>query len=94
MYELAIALIVCSMSLTESVSVFAFFYLKSRELTKMKVANRPEQSCELSRTKWRIVQNESRELTKMSRIVLGANLSSRELSRHLFFTISLDYDGP
>ena len=55
---------------------------KSHELTKVKVANRPEQSRESSRTKSRIVQNESRELTKKSRIVLGANLSSRELSGH------------
>ena len=39
---------------------------KSHELTKVKVANRPEQSRESSRTKSRIVQNESRELTKKS----------------------------
>ena len=55
---------------------------KSHELTKVKFANRPDQSRESSRAKSRIVQNESRELTKKSRIVLGANLSSRELSRH------------
>ena len=54
----------------------------SHESTKVKVANRPEQSRESSRAKSRIVQNDSRELTKKSRIVLGANLSSRELSRH------------
>ena len=59
------------------------FEKQSHELTKVKVANRPEKSRELSRAKSRIVQNESRELTKESRIVLGANLSSRELSRHL-----------
>ena len=37
---------------------------KSRELTKVKVANRPEQSRDSSRAKSRIVQNRSRELTK------------------------------
>ena len=58
------------------------YFKKSHELTKVKVANRPEQSRESSRAKSRIVQNESRELTKKSRIVLGANLPSRELSRH------------
>ena len=42
--------------------------------------NRQEQGRESSREKSRIVQNEFRELTKKSRIVLGANLSSRELS--------------
>ena len=66
------------------------FGKKSHELTKVKVANRPEQSRESSRAKSPIVQNESRELTKKSRIVLGANLSSRELSRHriLYLAIS------
>ena len=65
-----------------------FLYLmplkKRHELTKVKVANRPEQCRELSKAKSRIFLNESRELTKKSRIVLGANLSSHELSRHPF----------
>ena len=36
---------------------------KSHELTKVKVANRPEQSRETSRAKSRMVDNESCELT-------------------------------
>ena len=57
---------------------------KKHELNKVKVTNRPEQSRESSRAKSHIVKNESRELTKTSRIVLGSNLSSRKLSRHPF----------
>ena len=48
--------------------------LKSQEMAKVKVANRSEQSRESSKAKSRIVQNESCELTKKSRIVVGANL--------------------